>query len=118
MAESEQGESAVVSKAYDFNVWLLPKAEKFARSYKFSVGDRLVAHGLDLLLLLVESAYTQNKGMLLQQASTKVNGIRYLLRLSKDLKLLSLDSYGFAAERLDEIGRMVGGWRRSAVKRT
>jgi hypothetical protein len=56
--------------------------------------------------------------MLLQQASTKVNGIRYLLRLSKDLKLLSLDSYGFAAERLDEIGRMVGGWRRSAVKRT
>ncbi len=119
MAESGQGESAiVVMKAYDFNVWLLPKVEKLARSYKFSVGDRLVAHGLDLLLLLVESAYTQNKAALLQQAGTKVNGIRYLLRLSKDLKLLSLDSYGFAAERLDEIGRMVGGWRKSAVKRT
>jgi hypothetical protein len=39
MAESEQGESAVVVvKAYDFNVWLLPKVEKFARSHKFSVG--------------------------------------------------------------------------------
>ena len=76
-----------------------------------------MAHGLDLLLLLVESAYSQNKATLLQQASTKVNGIRYLLRLAKDLKLLSLDSYAFAAERLDEIGRMVGGWRKSAARR-
>ena len=118
MAEVERREGAVVVvKAYDFNLWLLPKVEKFARSYKFSVGDRLVAHGLDLLLLLVESAYAQNKAALLQQASTKVNGIRYLLRLSKDMKLLSSDSYAFAAERLDEIGRMVGGWRKSAVGR-
>lgn len=119
MAEGEQGGPAVVVvKAYDFTMWLLPKVEKFARSYKFTVGERLVGHGLDLLLLLVECAYAHNKAALLQEASTKVNGLRYLLRLSKDLKLLPLDSYGFAAERLDEIGRMVGGWHKSAVKRT
>ena len=45
----------VVVKAYDFVLWLLPKVEKFNRSYRFSVGDRLVSHGLDLLLLLVEN---------------------------------------------------------------
>jgi len=107
MPEADQGESAVVVvKAYDFTLWLLPKAEKFARSYKFSVGDRLVAHGLDILLLLVESAYSQNKAALMQQASSKVNGIRYLLRLAKDIKLPPLDSYAFAAERLNEIGRL------------
>jgi hypothetical protein len=42
-----------------------------------------------------------------------INGIRYLLRLAKDLKLLTLDSYGFAAGRLDEVGRMIGGWQKS-----
>jgi hypothetical protein len=42
-----------------------------------------------------------------------VNSIRYLLRLSKDLQLMSVDSYGFSVENLDEIGRMVGGWRKS-----
>ena len=41
----------VVGKAYDFLLWLLPKAEKFSRSYRFSVGERLVAYGLDLLLV-------------------------------------------------------------------
>ena len=41
--------AVVVVKAYDFTLWLLPKVEKFSRSYRFSVGDRLVSHGLDLL---------------------------------------------------------------------
>ena len=36
--------------------------------------------------------------------------MRYLLRLAKDLNLLTVDSYGHAAERVEEIGRMVGGW--------
>ena len=91
----------VVAKAYDLVLWLLPKAEKFSRSYRFSVGERVVAHGLDLLLVLVEAAYTANQAGLLQQANGKVNGLRYLLRLAKDLHLLTVDSYAFAAERLD-----------------
>lgn len=47
--------AVVVGKAYDFLLWLLPKVEKFARSYRFSVGERLAGYGLDLLLLLVEA---------------------------------------------------------------
>ncbi|MGA2742668.1 MAG: reverse transcriptase domain-containing protein, partial [Bryobacteraceae bacterium] len=54
----------VVTKAYDLVLWLLPKAETFPRSYRFSVGERVVAHGLDLLLALVEAAYTANKASL------------------------------------------------------
>ena len=109
--------AVVVMKAYDFALWLLPKAEKFNRSYRFSIGERIVSHGLDLLLLLVEAAYSSNKTAILQQANTKVNGVRYLLRLAKDLKLVTTDSYEFAAERLDEIGRMVGGWQKATSRR-
>ena len=107
----------VVTKAYDLVLWLLPKAETFSRSYRFSLGERVVAHGLDLLLALVEASYTANKASLLQQANGKVNGLRYLLRLAKDLRLLTVDSYAFAAERLEEIGRMVGGWQKSIAGR-
>ena len=116
-APNREEPPVVVSKAYDFVLWLLPKAEKLPRSYRFSVGERLVSHGLDLLLALVESAYATNKSGLLQQASGKVNGLRYLLRLAKDLRLVSVDSYGFAAEHLDEIGRMVGGWQKAVAGR-
>jgi len=107
----------VVTKAYDLVLWLLPKAETFSRSYRFSVGERVVAYSLDLLLALVEASYTSNKAALLQQANGKVNGLRYLLRVAKDLRLLTVDSYAFAAERLEEIGRMVGGWQKSVARR-
>ena len=39
----------------------------------------------------------------------RTNALRYLLRLSKDLKLINVDSYGFSTGCVEEIGRMVGG---------
>jgi hypothetical protein len=107
----------VVGKAYDFVLWLLPKVETFPRSHRFAIGERLSAQGLDLLVILTEAAYTTGKDELLTQANRKINSTRLLVRLAKDLKLLSLDAYGFAAQRLDEIGRMVGGWRRALGSR-
>ena len=103
-------------KTYDFVLWLLPKVESFPRSYRFTLGERLTANGLDLLTTLVEAAYAREKDALLRKASGIVNTTRYLLRLSKDLKILSLDSYGFSAGLLDEIGRMVGGWQKATVR--
>ena len=108
--------AAIVTKAYDLVLWLLPKVEGFSRTYRHMIGDRLTSHGLDLLLLLVQASYASDKIESLRQANEKVNGIRYLLRLAKDLHVLSLDSYGFAAEKLDEIGRMAGGWLKAAVR--
>lgn len=118
MNKNTQGDSTpvIVAKAYDFVLWLLPKVENFPRAHKFTVGDRLTAQGLDLMTTLVEAAYSHEKGDLLQQANRKINSTRYLLRLAKDLKLMSVDSYGFSAEKLDEIGRMVGGWRKAVPR--
>ena len=99
MQKPDEGAPPVVNKAYDFVLWLLPKVENFPRAHRFTVGDRLTANGLDLLTSLVEAAYAHST--------------RYLLRLAKDLRLLSVDSYGFSEEKLDEIGRMVGGWRKA-----
>jgi hypothetical protein len=105
-----------VVKVYDFVLWLVQKVENFPRGYKFTVGDRLTAQGLDLMTTLVEAAYSRDKEDLLQHANRKINSTRYLLRLAKDLKLMSIDSYGFSAEKLDEIGRMVGGWRKAVPR--
>lgn len=112
-----QEPAIVVQKTYDVALWLLPKVEKFPRSFRFTVGDRAVQTAMDLLLALVEAAYTSDKLSLLDVASRKANGLRYLIRLAKDLKLLTADSYGFVAQRLEEIGRMIGGWQKAERKR-
>jgi hypothetical protein len=114
VSEHKESEPAViVVKAYDFTLWLLPKVEKFPRSFRFTAGERLVGNGLDLLLSLVGAAYSSDKQQAVDEAARKVNAVRYLLRLGKDLRLMSQASYAFASEQLEEIGRMAGGWRRS-----
>jgi len=108
--KTDDGAPIAVTKVYDFVLWLLPKVENFPRAHRFTVGERLSTDGLELLTTLVEAAYSRDKDELLQRANRKINSTRYLLRLAKDLKLMSMDAYGFSAEKLDEIGRMVGGW--------
>lgn len=105
----------VVGKAYDFSLWLIQKVEGFPRSYRFSVGDRLVAGVIDLLMRLVDAAYGRDKTSILVEVNGMLNRLRYLLRLAKDLRLLTLDSYGHAAQKAEEIGRMAGGWRKASA---
>ena len=107
----------VVGRAYDFSLWLIQKVEHFPRSYRFSVSDRLVARVLDMQLRLVDAAYSREKAQILAEVNGMLNRMRYLLRLAKDLRLLSVDSYGFAAERVEEIGRMAGAWRKASAAR-
>jgi len=51
----------VVQEAYEFSVWIIQKVENFPRSYRFSVGDRLVQGVLHVLLRLVDAAYSRDK---------------------------------------------------------
>jgi hypothetical protein len=38
---------------------------------------------------------------------------RHLVRLANALKLFSNHTYGVLAEKMDEVGRMIGGWLKS-----
>ena len=104
----------VVQKAYDWALWILPKVEKFPKGYRFSIGQNLVTYSLDLLMNLVDATYQARNAAALGAAVRDVNRVRYLIRLSKDLKLLNLAGYEFASKGLDEIGRMTGGWWKSS----
>jgi four helix bundle protein len=103
----------VVQKAYDWTLWIIPKVERFPKSQRYSIGEHLVRASIDLLLYLVDATYQSRNSGSLHSAVREVNRIRYLVRLAKDLRLITIDSHEFAAKAIDDIGRMAGGWRRS-----
>lgn len=106
-----------MQRAYDLALWLVRKVEKFPRSFRFSVGDRVIARALDLLEALTEAAWASDKAALLDRANRTVNSLRILFRLAVELQLLTAGSQEFASARLEEIGRMIGGWRKSLNRR-
>ncbi len=99
-----------ITKIYDYILWMIPKLERFPRSQKFILADRIETAMLDILDLLIEAAYTRNKRSLLISANLKLEKLRYLVRISKDLKLINMKSYEFSARAVDGIGKSIGGW--------
>ncbi len=84
-----------VTKLYDYILWMIPKLEKFPRSQKFLIADRIENTLLDSLDILIEAAYSRNNYHLLNTANLKLEKLRYLVRLSNDLKLINLKGYEY-----------------------
>lgn len=103
-------EMQAVTKMYDVIKWLIPRVNKFPRSHKFTLGDRITNLSLDVLMLLVEAQYTRQKIEMLHQANRKLEQLRFLLRLCKDFELLSIRRYEYISREINEVGRFIGGW--------
>ncbi|MEO8048332.1 MAG: hypothetical protein ABI684_13700 [Nitrospirota bacterium] len=50
-----------VQSCHELLLWLIPQLDKFPRSRRFTLGERIEAGLLEVLELLVEPAYTHNK---------------------------------------------------------
>lgn len=102
-----------VPKLYDVILWLMGRVEKFPRSQKFTLGDRIVNISLDILDLLIEATYTRDRLALLRKANVQLEKLRYLIRICHDLKLLSAKQYAYVSNEINEAGKLLGGWIRS-----
>jgi hypothetical protein len=108
-------ELAVIAQTYDLVIWSCRHIAKFARSHRFTLGDRLENRLYLLLELLLQAKYQRERAPLLRQANMELELLRFQFRLAKDLRCLSLDSYGFAARSVNEIGQMIGGWLKASA---
>ena len=104
---------AALESHYRFLLWLVPAVERFPRSQKFLLGDRIQSTALDVLEQLVEATYTRQRDQHLANANLDLEKLRFLFRLARDLRCLDNRRYEHAARSLDETGRRVGAWRKT-----
>ncbi len=98
---------------YDFLLYLIPQLSKYPRDQKFVLGDRIETLALDILDDLIMAYYSREKLKTLEKANLKLERLRFLIRLSHDLKLLSNQKYGVISQKINEIGGTVGNWMKS-----
>jgi four helix bundle protein len=113
MTDNSRRTGAAIEAHYRFVVWLVPTIEKFPKSHKFTIGDRIEIAALDVLDALIEATYTRERIQQLRRANLGIEKLRFLLRLAADLKLLDRRRYEHAARTLDETGRLIGGWMKA-----
>jgi len=101
---------AIFEKTYELILWLYPTVNKFPKSQRFVLGQQIENTVLEILKGIIEANQERNKVPYLKQISVNLDKLRILIRLSKDLKFISIRQYQFAAEKINEIGKMLGGW--------
>ena len=92
---------------------LLARTARFPRSVRFSLSGRIDNLALDVLEAIVEARFTsEGKAARLSRANLALEKLRVLLRIAHTRKVLDTGGLEHLARRLDEAGRMIGGWLR------
>jgi len=100
----------IFEKTYELILWIYPAVNRFPKTQRFVLGQQVENTVLNLLKLIIQANAERNKLPYLKQLSIELDKLRILVRLSKDLRFLSIKQYEFAVNKINEIGKMLGGW--------
>jgi hypothetical protein len=110
-------QSPIFVKTYDFLLWLIPLTLKFPKSQRFLLAERLSKMALDFYdLILAAVMEPERQDEKLDEADKLLTKIRLYVRLSYDLHCISLGQLEHAARLMDEIGRLIGEWKRKRAR--
>jgi hypothetical protein len=79
---------------------------------RHSYTNRLESLAFDFeeLLLLANASRGPQRREYLEKADARLICMKALLRYAADLKLLAINQLRYAAEQLDQLGRLLGAW--------
>ena len=112
-------ESPIFIKSYELIVWVMQHTHMFPRAQRFLMAQRMEEACLEMYQQLNRAAKVKNQQRAaIGEADVALANLKFYNRLCKDLKLLSFKQYEYLAAGLDEVGRLLGGWQKSASRRS
>ncbi len=110
MAESDN----ILTQLHDLLRYIIPQLSKFPRDQKFVLGDRIEVKLLEVQERCLRAYYSREKRTHLIEANMMLEVTRHLIRLAHALRYFSNQGYAVVSEKLDAVGRMIGGWLKAA----
>jgi len=109
----------IYSLAVEWLGWTLDRTGGLPRSQRFTFGERVDRLTLDCLEWIIEAIYSppERKSVPLRRVNLNLEKLRVFWRLIGDRGWISRQQLLFAHGRLDEIGRMAGGWLKDTERR-
>lgn len=114
--QERESDLPIFVKWIDFLKWLHSKSEKFPKKVRFTFSNRMNNLALDVVEHLIEAQYTRAKFRPLKQANLSLEKLRILFRIAFELRFISYETYEHGVKKMNEVGRMLGGWMKSSNK--
>ncbi len=109
-------DSPIFARCDGMVVWVLQTTVRYPRHYRAALGKATQEAALRLQRELIAAARRRDKRSALQSADEALHELRILLRQGHTLQLLTAGQHEHVARLLDEIGRLIGGWRKQQAQ--
>lgn len=105
-------ETPIFKKTYELYQLFYQYLILFPKGSRYSLGQKCETVLLEILeaVILASSVPKQEKLPILRKASMKIDVLRILFTLCKDLKIIDNKKYTVLENMTIEIGKMIGGW--------
>ena len=103
----------VFKKFYTLTNWILDRLERYPRSVRIILADRMGALCMDILEMIVRALYTRERLELLKELNVQLELLRIQVRMSKDRQYINVNQYEYCTREINEVGAMIGGWIKS-----
>ncbi len=89
------------------------------RTVRFGLGTKIDVLLLDILEILRKSEYTpiDKKIPMLENAIDRIDSLRFFLQVLWEIHSVSNEQYALLATAVENLGRMVGGWKKGLLKK-
>ena len=107
----------VYKTSYDMLLKLFKKANHLSRHSRFTIGEQIKNATNDMMMCLYRAnkSFEKRKGRI-GEAREKVETIRVMLRILKDLKQLSLKKFININENIESVSKQLVFWENSCEK--
>lgn len=102
-----------------YRIWL-PLCRNLPKAERYNLGQKIDSLLVEVLEIIHRATYSsiQNKIDLLGEAIIKIDSLRFFIQLGWELKLLPTKSFAYLGSEIEEIGKMIGGWRKGLIAKT
>lgn len=102
----------IFQKMYDLTLWLYPLVNRIPKSHRMVLGKAIeeLAIGMVVATTKANSLKGKQRVELQQLISSDLDTLRILLRLTKDLKFMSIKQYAYGSQKINEVARMLHSW--------
>lgn len=98
--------------------WLIESTAKWPKSARFSLVQKVDNHALEIVELLVVARYEPGtRRRTLREINLRLERLRFLLRIARTRNVMPADRFETAMRGVDELGRMLHGWRAAVGER-
>ena len=116
----------LIPPPHQFNLSLIQKLVKiyklwqeylrdFPKTSRYTLGQKIDALFLEVVENILKAGYSNKaeKQIFLKRTSVKLDLLKFFLQISWEIESLENKKYISLSEKLNEVGKMLGGWIKS-----